>query len=341
MKLNFEKHQRDYTVLASSVLAKGFYGKEMVQYFSYTPHKLYLFNENGIFYHYLTEEDYQGWPKAWAKKYNLSDFRKYITKKEITLKDYRKFLSKKHPDLVSSLILLHEYINSFSPVVIATTYVPMHINDISKNLINYCLKVRKKFEDVHKVGMDLQVKLLNKLERDLGIKKDSLQYLTTNEFDGFIKYKKLPKNLLGRKKLFLIEHDRNKVIIIPKSKIKSVISKIDKIRNNNIKIKSIKGNVAYPGKITGKVRLIKLVKDINQLKKGEVLVASMTDPRYLPAIKRASAIVTDEGGITCHAAIVARELKKPCIIGTKIATQVLRDGDKIEVDASKGIVKKI
>jgi len=56
-------------------------------------------------------------------------------------------------------------------------------------------------------------------------------------------------------------------------------------------------------------------------------------------MKKAAAFVTDEGGITCHAAIVARELKKPCIIGTKIATQALKDGDEVEVDADKGAVK--
>ena len=67
----------------------------------------------------------------------------------------------------------------------------------------------------------------------------------------------------------------------------------------------------------------------------------MTMPRYLPAMVRAAAFVTDEGGITCHAAIIAREMRKPCIIGTKIATQVLKDGDMVEVDADNGVVRKI
>lgn len=65
----------------------------------------------------------------------------------------------------------------------------------------------------------------------------------------------------------------------------------------------------------------------------------MTLPDLLPAMKKASAFVTDEGGVMCHAAIIARELKKPCIIGTRIATQFLKDGDLVEVDAEKGIVK--
>jgi pyruvate, water dikinase len=74
---------------------------------------------------------------------------------------------------------------------------------------------------------------------------------------------------------------------------------------------------------------------------GDVLVTGMTRPEFVPLMKLASAIVTDEGGITCHAAIVSRELGKPCVIGTKNATKVLRDGMLIEVDAEKGIVRII
>ena len=85
----------------------------------------------------------------------------------------------------------------------------------------------------------------------------------------------------------------------------------------------------------------KASEEIPEVMEGEVLVAPMTTPDYLPAMKRATAFVTDEGGITCHAAIVARELKKPCIIGTKIATKVLKDGDLVEVDANTGTVKII
>ena len=67
----------------------------------------------------------------------------------------------------------------------------------------------------------------------------------------------------------------------------------------------------------------------------------MTTPDYVPAMRKASAVVTDEGGITCHAAIFSREINKPCVIGTKFATQVLKDGDIVEVDADNGIVRKI
>jgi phosphohistidine swiveling domain-containing protein len=104
-------------------------------------------------------------------------------------------------------------------------------------------------------------------------------------------------------------------------------------------IKECKGRVAYPGCVTGKVCVIFKGEDFDSFEDGSVLVTSMTRPEFVPLMKKAIAIVTDEGGITCHAAIVSRELKKPCIIGTKVATQVLKDGDMVEVDANSGIVR--
>ncbi|MBI2476111.1 MAG: phosphoenolpyruvate synthase, partial [Candidatus Taylorbacteria bacterium] len=79
--------------------------------------------------------------------------------------------------------------------------------------------------------------------------------------------------------------------------------------------------------------------DLEKVKPGDILVTSMTTPNMVPTMKRAAAFITDEGGITSHAAIVSREMKKPCIIGTKIATKVLKDGDLVEVDANSGVVK--
>lgn len=74
---------------------------------------------------------------------------------------------------------------------------------------------------------------------------------------------------------------------------------------------------------------------------GEVLVTEMTNPDYVPIMKIAAAVVTDEGGATCHAAIASRELKIPCIVGTKVATEILEDGDMVEVDAQKGIIRVV
>jgi phosphoenolpyruvate synthase/pyruvate phosphate dikinase len=103
-------------------------------------------------------------------------------------------------------------------------------------------------------------------------------------------------------------------------------------------VKDVKGTTAYRGVVKGVVRVLKTVADIAQFQVGEILVANQTTPEYVPAMKKAAAMVTDQGGITCHAAIVSRELKIPTVIGTKVATQVLKDGDVVEVDAEKGIV---
>jgi len=105
-------------------------------------------------------------------------------------------------------------------------------------------------------------------------------------------------------------------------------------------IRDFKGIIASMGKVIGKAKVCFSSADaIQKMKKGDILVASMTQPDYVPAMKKASAIVTDEGGITCHAAIISRELKIPCIVGTRIATKVLKDNQLIEVNANHGAVK--
>lgn len=105
--------------------------------------------------------------------------------------------------------------------------------------------------------------------------------------------------------------------------------------------KDISGNTAFPGKVKGKVVVYQSWTDTIELNEGDILVTGMTNPLMVPFIKKAGAIVTDEGGIICHAAIISREMKKPCITGTKNATQLLKDGDFVEVDANKGIVRII
>ncbi len=106
-------------------------------------------------------------------------------------------------------------------------------------------------------------------------------------------------------------------------------------------VKEIKGMTGCTGYAKGVVRIIHSLEEMGKLDEGDILVSSATNPDLMPAIRKAGAIITDEGGITCHAAIVSRELNIPCVIGTKIATKALKDGDLVEVDATKGLVRKI
>lgn len=103
----------------------------------------------------------------------------------------------------------------------------------------------------------------------------------------------------------------------------------------------ISGQTAYKGNVQGLVCIVLAKSDMAKVKKGDVLVTPMTNPDMVPVMKIAGAVVTDEGGMTCHAAIASREMKVPCVVGTKFATQVLKDGDLVEVDADKGIVRKV
>ncbi|MET0134714.1 MAG: phosphoenolpyruvate synthase, partial [Kibdelosporangium sp.] len=100
----------------------------------------------------------------------------------------------------------------------------------------------------------------------------------------------------------------------------------------------IKGLAASPGVAVGRVRVLSSPADGAQLQDGDILVAPMTNPDWVPTMRRAGAVVTDEGGMTCHAAIVARELGVPCIVGTRTATTTLREGQQVTVDGREGRV---
>ncbi|HLM87371.1 MAG TPA: phosphoenolpyruvate synthase [Solirubrobacteraceae bacterium] len=93
-----------------------------------------------------------------------------------------------------------------------------------------------------------------------------------------------------------------------------------------------------PGSASGAARVLRTLDDAATLNDGDVLVTHMTSPDWLPLMRRAAAIVTDSGGMTCHAAIVSRELGIPCVVGTGEATRTLRDGEIVTVDATRGVV---
>lgn len=113
------------------------------------------------------------------------------------------------------------------------------------------------------------------------------------------------------------------------------------LEDNNISIKidqdaSLTGDVAYSKSVIGKVCIIYNEKDFDKFEKDDILVTPMTVPKFMRVIKMASGIITDEGGITCHASIIARELKIPCIVGCKNATKVLKNGDLVKIDGATG-----
>ncbi|TKJ17801.1 hypothetical protein CEE44_04715 [Candidatus Woesearchaeota archaeon B3_Woes] len=116
---------------------------------------------------------------------------------------------------------------------------------------------------------------------------------------------------------------------------------LDRLQGELKNITTLEGMTACKGKVKGRVKIITHSDHLKKIKKGDIFVAKYTFPNFTPKMIISAAVITDEGGITSHAAIVSREYNIPCVIGTKVATNVLKDNDLVEVDADKGVVKKI
>ncbi len=174
-------------------------------------------------------------------------------------------------------------------------------------------------------------------------KKIPVKYNNNADFRKLVRYYNLLKKYknIVKNNSYLDEDrfDQLKAKILKRSVKKIKVLKYKKIKVSDQK--DIMGVVASSGIAKGKVKIILNERDFKKFKKGEILVAFTTYPSFVPLFKKANAVVTDIGGITSHAAIVARELKIPCIVGTKIATQVLKDGDLVEVDTNNQIVNVI
>ncbi len=171
----------------------------------------------------------------------------------------------------------------------------------------------------------------------LGCKEGLVNFVLPQEFPD------IPSNdvLSERARTGLIAIDGKEYFSVPLKEFATKHPEYDfaSLNDSVAGITEAKGQVAFKGHVTGRVKVVKNIIQMREVEEGAVLVSPMTTPDFLPAMQKASAFVTDEGGVMCHAAIVARELRKPCITGTKIATQIFKDGDMVEVDADNGVVK--
>lgn len=170
---------------------------------------------------------------------------------------------------------------------------------------------------------------------------DDIKYLTVTEILSDQTRENIRSLIQERKKAFVGVSVDGVVKILSGLECQGVTSLEDIMKTlpREVVNQEIMGQVGFGGVVHGRVKIVASEVDIAKVCSGDILVATMTFPHYIAAMEAASGFVTDEGGILCHAAIIAREMKKPCIIGTRIATQVLKDGDLVEVDAEQGIVK--
>lgn len=179
--------------------------------------------------------------------------------------------------------------------------------------------------------------LVKRIAQMLKLKYKDLLYFSVPEIvSGKIDFH---KHVKVRKKDYIIFHGHN--LVLEGKKVVQYIKTHPVLKRSVDKATQLSGNAAFKGVVTGRVKIVINNEDVPKVKKGDIIVSIMTTPNFIAAMEKAAAFVTDEGGILCHAAIVSREMRKPCIIATKTATLVLKDNDLVEVDAIKGIVKKL
>ncbi len=180
---------------------------------------------------------------------------------------------------------------------------------------------------------------ISEAARRLNIKANLVGYLTCDELPRVVSgAMTVPANLLLREHFCLYDATEKMPRVLSGSSAKRLLA----LRYHPEIVRSVEtivGQTAQPGVVRGTVRIINQLSDISRMKKGNILLSVATSPDLVPAMRKAAGIVTERGGIISHAAIVSRELGIPCIIGTKFATRVLKDGDRVEVDATKGVVK--
>lgn len=266
---------------------------------------------------------------------------------EIRIKN---IISKEKKAKTNNLESFIENFDLYSGIFVRLTTMPFYLGMVIENRLDPSAlrfkEITKKMEKLRAVDYYQDFNryvlggYLKKLAKENNLSYDLIWQMIFSEILQLARKKIKPnrKELSQRKKQFVYSFFDNKTNLISS---KNFTNKVNKIlcKEINKKQKIIQGKIAQPGKTIGEVKIIHNITDIKKFKPGNILVSISTNPELMPALKKAKAIVTDEGGLMCHAAIISRELNIPCIIGTKIATKVLKDGQKVEVDANKGIVR--
>ncbi|QQG53058.1 MAG: hypothetical protein HY931_02605 [Candidatus Falkowbacteria bacterium] len=190
--------------------------------------------------------------------------------------------------------------------------------------------------------------VLENLYREVGrrhyLSLRQVRYFNPEELSQLLRGGEMSAELLNERYNFSIYYSSKKPqteVFLTSEKAKKFIDKLNIIKEEIGDVKILAGDCASPGRARGEAKVINVIADMAKMKQGDILISIATTPDLVPAIKKASAIVTDVGGITCHAAIISRELGIPCVVGTKIATKVIKDGIIIDVDATHGKVDLI
>ncbi len=354
---HYERHRREYTLLGITSVIDAMLSEKFASFYGVAFAEFPAIIENGAYYHFQLAGDRQRVSSTFLERVNHGEIDLGVEYPafDAAVAEYDEFM-KEDPSTYTLKTILKFY--DFYHKIIMVDYACMDSMDVIdvlrpelrphyEELLN---RIRHRGETVYKRGeMEFIPRFTKWMAENIvpEYTAEQLQYVIDSEMIAYINQGNqlpTPEELNERKKLcYMNQWPGNRVEIYTGDAAREAI------RNKGLSLSDakvsdvheVKGVAAFHGNVSGKVCVVHTRADMAKFADGDIIVASMTDPSYLPIMKRATAFVTDEGGMLCHAAIVARELKKPCVIGTKIATDVFKDGDMVEVDAEKGIVKKI
>ncbi|MFA5050306.1 MAG: PEP-utilizing enzyme [Candidatus Micrarchaeia archaeon] len=268
---------------------------------------------------YIDAEQFYGQVKKIIDEFKAKDqIRNFLSKKENELEK----LKKERKKIICSL--------DFSAYL--------------KNLLEVA-RLFSKWKDMRKggvyMGMHAFDLFLNEVSKRKNYPKADLTFLVFDEVGALLlKNKNFTERIEKRKEqLFYYIIPEGKYFICAGDEAEEYFRFLN--RKSEQDVPELRGVVASVGYARGRVRIIRKMEDMRNFLEGEILVSNQTTPEYVPIMKKAAAIITEQGGITSHAAIVSREMKKPCIIGTKIATAIFRNGEMVEVDANNGVIRRI
>lgn len=201
---------------------------------------------------------------------------------------------------------------------------------------------------LRKDAMFFSYSVIENLYKEIGrryyLSVGQIRYLYPHEFKDLLLKDKFSADLLNQRYKFSLQYslgDYQDDILLEGDQAKEFLSKINIVEEKISDVKTFEGDCASPGHARGKAVIVNVPQEMENMEEGNVLISIATNPDLVPAIKKASAIITDLGGITCHAAIVSRELGIPCVIGTRVATKALKNGDLVDVDATHGKINII
>lgn len=231
------------------------------------------------------------------------------------------------------------------PSRVAAAQLPDEVRHLL-SVVNYFSADRMNKRIDYTKGLVVLKKVIDEIARRMGWGVDEVCYLLSEELQNFLR----TGIVVGRE--IVQERKRCAIIMIEDKKTRLLVDIEAKDyaeeylpKKDITHIREVRGTVGSPGLVRGRsiciVEESNLIKRMDDMKPGDILITSNTRPDMIVACRKAAAIVTNEGGILSHAALVSREFGIPCVIGTKEATKIFKDGDVVEVDANRGVVTLI